>query len=120
MESDEWFELVAKSGTVRPKLLSAFNAQFARNALASDLATKMVAERALTRWQADMWLNGKWKGFFLEHFRLEKRDMYDEERSVWVFEAKDTRNERNVVLEVDPHALSPDGKISFRVRCTPA
>jgi len=60
---------VAASRLIDDATLSSLRGSFIGDS-ASDLADYLVAKSALTRWQADQLLLGRYKGFFVDRYKL--------------------------------------------------
>ena len=60
----------------------------------------MIADDVLTVWQASMLLKGKWRGYFVNRYRLMNRRP-DILHNLLVFDAVDTGNQDHVILEVN-------------------
>src|SRR5262245_32885673 len=75
---DEFLDLVRKSGLVEEDSLGAFTQQLRQangaDAAGSDpvkaMAKAMVASRLLTNYQAGKILEGKWRGFSIDKYRV--------------------------------------------------
>ncbi len=100
MQSSEWFDVVGRSGLVDSETLVAYTAQFSKGASALTIASQMIADDVLTRWQASMLRKGKWKGYFVDHYRLMNRRPDDTLHNLLAFDALDTRSQDQVILEV--------------------
>lgn len=78
------------------------------------LCQRLVQRGILTEWQCRMLRDGRWKGFFLDKFKL-LRLLRDEE-DVRVYLAEDTRSENLVEVAVLPRLFLTDNKVQYVVR----
>lgn len=71
---ESFWDLVEKSGVIREEELHPLREEYSRDYEQLDTASKvaddLVARGLLTRWQANMLLQGRHKGFFLGPYRL--------------------------------------------------
>jgi hypothetical protein len=65
-----------------------------------DFCNWLVQNEVLTGWQCDMLLNGRYKGFFLDQFRLLRRVGFAGQCTL--YDAEDGNTKRQVVLRVVP------------------
>jgi hypothetical protein len=80
-------------------LLAAFEANSAGSS-ATAFAEFLVSRSILTRWQTTMLCAGKWKGFIVDHYRLDDHISNDETHARYA--ATDMRGDRRVVLAFVP------------------
>jgi eukaryotic-like serine/threonine-protein kinase len=107
--SDELLELVRKSGVVEEKRLNAYLAQPRPNPLPAEppkLAAHMVRDGVLTRFQAEQFLQGKWRRFTIGKYRVLDRIASGGMGSVYLCEHKFMR--RRAAVKVLPTAKAND------------
>ena len=85
-------------------LLAAFEATSAGPS-ATEFAGFLVSQGNLTPWQATKLCNGQWKGFIVDHFRLDDHISNDETHARYA--ATDLRWQRRVVLAFSPGPPPP-------------
>jgi hypothetical protein len=78
--------------------------------ISTDSSAKAFAEFLasrgdLTRWQTEKLCNGQWKGFIVDHFRLDEHISNDETHARYA--ATDMRWDRRVVLAIVPFPRPP-------------
>jgi hypothetical protein len=66
---DKFSELLLASGLMSKEKLAAEKAGFSSNS-GEEFATYLVGRNILTRWQVEHLLQGKYKGFFLDEYKL--------------------------------------------------
>jgi hypothetical protein len=78
-------------------------------------AVFLIAADILTTWQSDRLFQGKYKGFFLDHYVILKHVRVADTYSV--FAARDTTTNQQVLLEIWPTISPGDGSVaaSYRV-----
>src|SRR4051812_4863433 len=98
------------------ELLEAFEVDWS-NASAAAFASFLVSRDILTPWQCEKLCNGQWRGFFLDHYRIDARIARDANYAYYV--ASDTRTQQRVILTVFPgpppckYTVKPFSKTSF-------
>jgi hypothetical protein len=85
-------------------LFSAFEAT-STGSSADAFAEFLVSRGILTRWQTAKLCSGKWKGFIVDHFRLDDHISNDETHARYA--ATDMREDRRVVLAFVPFPRPP-------------
>jgi eukaryotic-like serine/threonine-protein kinase len=90
----------------------AFHNERPAHSTVEDFCDFLVRQQILTTWQCDKLRNGRWKGFFLDHFKLLEFVSVGETTSKYV--AEDLRTNRRVVLVITPPAFN-NGKIKYEV-----
>ena len=69
-----FWDLLQRSGVISEEELEPLRSEYAKDLVHLDTAAKvsddLVARNLLTRWQAEMLLQGRHKGFFLGPYRL--------------------------------------------------
>jgi len=106
---DRFTKLAAASGLVTPDNLASALNQFRRTKLAAATDEQTVAafsnylidREMLTRWQCEKLNDGRWKGFFIERYKLLEH-LCDEDELVMVLLAEDMQANHQVELRVMP------------------
>lgn len=104
----EFVELLKKSQLVQSDEIDAFVAKHSIKDV--DQFINVLAIRQpflLTQWQCDKIRDGKWKGFFLDNYKLLGHSHYDDHRSYYVAECQQTK--KLAMLAIIPRALNEDG-----------
>src|SRR6476620_5223771 len=85
----------------------------------ADLSSHLVRKKLLTEWQCWKLLAGKWKGFFLDGYRLLDQIGKDAVSSSYLVETVSTG--RRMAMVVTPPGLDPnyDGRIHYEIRELP-
>ncbi|HVS36175.1 MAG TPA: protein kinase, partial [Gemmataceae bacterium] len=108
--NDELLDLVRKSGVLDEKRLDAYLAKMASaNAIPPQplaFATQMVADGVLTHFQAEQFLQGKWRRFTIGRYKVLERLGAGGMGSVYLCEHKLMR--RRVAVKVLPTAKADD------------
>jgi serine/threonine protein kinase len=107
--NEELLELVRKSGVVEEKRLSTYLAQPRPNPLPSEpqkLAAQMLRDGILTRFQAEQFLQGKWRRFTIGKYKVLERIASGGMGSVYLCEHKFMR--RRAAVKVLPTAKAND------------
>ena len=83
---------------------------------ARDVAEALISAALLTEWQALKLLDGKWKGFFLDHYVIRDWHHVDDDAGLSFFSAFCTRTGDSVLLECVPKSKGtrPNGTIRYR------
>jgi hypothetical protein len=81
------------------QLLEAFEMDWS-NASAAVFASFLVSRDIVTPWQCEKLCNGQWRGFFLDHYRIDARIASDANYSYYA--ATDTGTPKRVILTVFP------------------
>ena len=118
MSIAEWYEIVHKSRLVDDKALSSWRIDCKECLDARAIANRMSADGILTEWQAEKLLDGRWKGFFVDHYCIRKNLGPDNARRVLVVEAMDMRDQTITILEVVPPSrkLRDDGGLIYAIQ----
>lgn len=114
-------DMIINSNLLAPdmvrSLLAAFEATSA-GASAAAFASFLVAQDALTQWQCSKLCNGQYKGFLLDHYRLDAHVSSDATHSRYA--ATDMRSQQRVILafEAGPppprYTVEPFGTLNER------
>lgn len=119
-EARKFCELLVASGIVSPDDLGALVSAYCQvNAEASaqsarNLSDFLIARGVITAWQADKLRDGRYKGFFIDHYILVDFVRAGDESST--FAALDTVANRRVLLEISPVIrANRSPKASYRV-----
>ena len=108
-ETDKFVDLAVRSGLRNAAELreafSAFRCEVPtphENGIAelNDFCDHLVKGDVLTRWQCGMLFDGRYKGYFLDHFKLLRHVGFAGNWSV--YDAEDTHTKRRVVVRVAP------------------
>jgi serine/threonine-protein kinase len=116
---DDFCHVLAASGLVDPRLLTSLRRQFqAEHSLAEGspeaaraFADHLIAKGTLTAWQSQKLCDGKYKGFFLDHYKLTGHVSVEQTYSRFL--AEDTNTHQLVVLCIQPP--TKDGKVHYYV-----
>ncbi|WP_404308965.1 hypothetical protein [Neorhodopirellula lusitana] len=81
------------------------------------VAETRVCDGLLSEWQASKLLHGKWKGFFLDQYKIVDWHHTDEARERTYYTATCTRTGEKVLLECVPqsHGTRSDGNVRYNV-----
>jgi eukaryotic-like serine/threonine-protein kinase len=122
-EVDKFLSLILKSKLLgQTELENAwqeFEDQISRLAVEPELqslCTFMTSTDRLTRWQCDRLNEGRWKGFFLDEYKLVDWLEADEDFSYYL--AEEVATKRQVKLKIAPKSRSRpiDGKPYYEVQ----
>jgi hypothetical protein len=78
-----------------------------------DLCQHLIAKNAITPWQVDKLRQGKWKGFWLDHYRLLSQTGRAETETTYL--AEEWPSGRQVALVVTPPKVRKEGQPLYRV-----
>lgn len=95
-------ELVAKSDLLKPVVVRAWQKECIPEATAESLANAMVEAGVLTEWHIGLLLQGKFKGFFVDHYCLWKLVESDIERGIQVYNVIDQETGLPHIMELVP------------------
>ena len=101
----EFAKLVQASGLLTEERESALRAKSGVDS-AVRYANYLVAKCELTDWQADKLITGKWKGFFVDHYKLLSHLDYGDNYSRYV--AQDTQTGAVTILKFHPPQIRYD------------
>jgi hypothetical protein len=101
----EFAKLVQASGLLTEERESALRAESGVDS-AVGYANYLVAKRELTDWQADKLITGKWKGFFVDHYKILSHLDYGDNYSRYV--AQDTQTGAVNILKFHPPTIRYD------------
>jgi serine/threonine-protein kinase len=82
-----------------------------------DLCKYLIANEAITPWQLDKLRQGKWKGFWLDQYRL--LGHIDKAECETTYLAEEWPSGRQVALVVTPPKVRKDGQPLYRVEECP-
>jgi len=107
-ELDEFVKLVGASGLLGEERLQSALERFHRvrpgrpsdEDLLRAFAAHLVVHGYLTPWQGEMLLKGRFKGFFLDHYKL--YDYLGHDGTCNRYRAEDLTSEEHVVLRIHP------------------
>lgn len=103
---DDFLRLLVASEMIDQEDADALRDEFAGKS-ASECADGLIATGVLTRWQADCLLAGRYKGFFLHHFKLIDKISYESGFNRML--AENLRTRKRVILRIYP----PKGNLPF-------
>ena len=96
---DEFAQLIVKSGLLdESSMVEVRNNSFGPSA--SEFGDYLVAHKHLTRWQCDHLLNGRSKGFFIDHYKL--LQLHASDRNGLRYVAENLRLRKLVILSFKP------------------
>jgi hypothetical protein len=109
LNAKKFADLLIASGLVREQEVTAATADFSR-ASAIELAAHLVSRNLLTPWQAEKLLQGKYKGYFLDDYKL--LDLVDTTNVSLRYRAEHVPTSKFVILNIGAKKLFPttDGK----------
>ena len=98
MTLDEFARLIVASELMDEFEVAVLSADFSDKS-AAFFAGHLVARQILSRWQCDKLLEGRWKGFFLDHYKL--LDYIDDSNEGPRYKAEYLRTRKLVAISIN-------------------